>query len=370
MQNQDKKYILIDVVPPTVRREDAKQDLDEMVSLIGTFGGGKIVEIIQKRANPHPGTYIGSGKAEEVGKLIEKYKIDTVIINGIATSTQQYKLLKMYWKINPDIEVWDRVDLILHIFDKHARTAEAKLQIKLAQMHHMGPRMYGLSEELGRQGGGIGTRGAGETNVELMKRHWRDAVKETKDKLKEMEKTHERQLERRKKIGFKTVSIVGYTNAGKTTLFNILAKKEKLAKDVLFATLDSTTGKLFIPSIRQEIMISDTIGFIQNLPPALIDAFKSTLMESIHADLLMHVIDASDPKIYEKIKVVNDILSDLGIGDKKQLYVFNKIDRINQAHKKSILENLEGHEIMFISAHEKMGIEELKEKVGEMVRYA
>ncbi len=367
--DQEKKYILIDVVPPTVRREDAKQDLDEMVSLIGTLGGGKIVEIIQRRANPHPGTYIGSGKAEEVAVLIAKFKIDIVIINGIATSTQQYKLLQQYWKVNPNIEVWDRVDLILHIFAKHARTTESKLQIQLAQMHHMGPRMYGLSEELGRQAGGIGTRGAGETNVELMKRHWRDAIKSTRDKLAELVKNRERQLQRRKQIGFQTVSIVGYTNAGKTTLFNKLAKKEKLAKDVLFATLDSTVGKLYLPAIRQEIMVSDTIGFIQNLPPSLIDAFKSTLMESVHADLLMHVIDASDPKMYEKISVVNSILEELEIGDKKQLYVFNKTDKISHQHKQEIISNTQGQEYHFLSAATGEGIEELKDKIGDMVRY-
>lgn len=366
-EQNEKKYILIDVVPPTVRRDDAKQELEEMVSLIGTYGGGKIVEIIQRRANPHPGTYIGSGKAEEIAVLIEKYKIDIIIINGLATSTQQYKLLQMYWKINPNIEVWDRVDLILHIFDKHARTAEAKLQIQLAQMRHMGPRMYGLSEELGRQAGGIGTRGAGETNVELMKRHWRDAIKTTQDKLKELEKNRERQLERRKAIGFRTVSIVGYTNAGKTTLFNKLTKKEKLAKNVLFATLDSTIGKLYLHSIQEQIMVSDTIGFIQNLPPALIDAFKSTLMESIHADLLLHVIDASDPKMYDKINVVLDILNELGIGDKPQLFVFNKIDAITPKHKQEIIHTFENRQVHFLSAVTGEGTEELKGTIGEML---
>lgn len=368
-ESHERKYILIDVVPPTVRREDAKEDLDEMVSLIGTLGGGKIVEIIQRRANPHPGTYIGSGKAEEVAVLIEKYNIDIVIINGIATSTQQYKLLQRYWKVNPNIEVWDRVDLILHIFDKHARTTEARLQIQLAQMHHMGPRMYGLSEELGRQAGGIGGKGAGETNVELMKRHWRDSIKATRDKLSELVKNRERQLERRKRIGFKTISIVGYTNAGKTTLFNKLAKKEKLAKDVLFATLDSTVGKLYLPTVHQEVMVSDTIGFIQKLPPSLIDAFKSTLMESVHADLLMHVIDVSDKKMYEKISIVNGILGELGIGDKKQLYVFNKVDKITEAYKKEIIATLEDQEYHFLSAATGEGIEELKELIAKLVQY-
>ncbi|MBP9690810.1 GTPase HflX [Candidatus Woesebacteria bacterium] len=371
--NTSKKYILIDVVPPTVKREDAMQDLDEMVSLIKTYGGGKIVEIIQRRANPHPGTYIGSGKAEEVAGLIEKYHIDTIIINGIASSTQQYKLLKMYWKVNPNIEVWDRVDLILHIFDKHARTIEAKLQIKLAQMQHMGPRMYGLSEELGKQGAGVGSKGAGETNAEIMKRHWRDQIKGTKDQLIKISKGRQAQLDHRRAIGFKTISIVGYTNAGKTTLFNILAKKEKLAKDVLFATLESAVGKLYLPEIRTQLMVTDTIGFIQKLPPKLIDAFKSTLMESINATLLLHVIDASDPKMYDKINVVHEILTEIGIGDKKQLYVFNKTDSISEAHAEEIrLNHVTNHSMydcIFISSQNGKGIEELKIKIGEMVKW-
>lgn len=368
MENQNsKRYILIDVVPLTIKREDAKENLDEMISLISTLGGAQIVEIIQRRANPHPGTYIGSGKAQEVALLIEKHKVDVVVINGITTSTQSYKLLSKYWKINPNIEVWDRVDLILQIFAKHAKTKEAKLQIELAKMKHMGPRMYGLSEELGRQGGGIGTRGAGETNVEIMKRHWRDEIKSTQKKLEEIEKTKQRQLERRKQIGFKTASIVGYTNAGKTTLFNLLVKKQKLAKDVLFATLESTTGKVYLPDAKEEILLSDTIGFIQNLPPDLIQAFKSTLFESINAYMLLHVIDASDPKMYEKIKVVNDILQELGINDKKQIIVFNKSDRITNEEKNKIAANFKNHSYIFISAKNQLGLEELKKKISSLM---
>jgi len=362
---QEKKYILIDVVPPTVRREDAAQDLEEMVSLIGTYGGGKIVEIIQRRASPHPGTYIGSGKAKEVAALIERYQIDIVIINGITTSAQQYKLLKMYWEVNPDIEVWDRVDLILHIFDKHARTAEAKLQIKLAQMGHMGPRMYGMSEELGRQGGGIGTRGSGETNVEVMKRHWRDQIKEVQNQLNKLSKTRQQQLDRRSRQGFQTISIVGYTNAGKTSLFNALAKKEKLAKDALFATLESAVGKIFLPTLRKEVLITDTIGFIRDLPPKLVDAFKSTLMESINASLLIHVIDASDPRMHDKIQTVEEVLTEIGIQDKPILNVYNKADRLSEAE---IIE-LKSQDGVVISVKEQAGIEVLISRIEEKMKY-
>src|SRR3989344_5992855 len=171
MHNTQKRIILVDVVSPLTSRESAEKSLTEMMSLINTYGGGKVIKIIQRRAHPHPGTYIGSGKTEEVAEMVKNLKIDIIILNAIADRTQLYKLLQMFWTYNPNIEVWDRIDLILHIFDKHARTAEAKQQISLARMRHMGPRMYGLSEQLGRQAGGIGGRGVGETNVELMKRH-------------------------------------------------------------------------------------------------------------------------------------------------------------------------------------------------------
>ena len=323
MSKRQKRIILIDVVSPLVNLVEAEKFLMEMMSLINTYRGGEVIKIIQRRAHPHPGTYIGSGKAEEVAEMVKNLKVDIVILNAIADSTQLYKLLQMFWRNNPNIEVWDRIDLILHIFDKHARTAESKLQIELARMRHMGPRMYGLSEQLGRQTGGIGGRGVGETNIELMKRHWRDEMKKTKDKLDGLLKTHENQIKRRREIGFQTISIVGYTNAGKTTLFNALTGKKKRVENVLFATLESYVGKLYLPNIKKEVLISDTIGFIQNLPTLLITAFKSTLMESVHAEILLHVIDASDPDMYKKIETVENILEELEPGEEYRVLGLN-----------------------------------------------
>jgi GTP-binding protein HflX len=332
MQTKKQRFLLINVVPPNIYREEAEKNLAELIALVNTFGGATIVNVIQRRAHPDPSTYVGTGKSEEIAVMVAKDKIDVVVLNAIVKPGQLFNLQSILWHSNNDIQVWDRVDLILQIFNKHAHTAEAKLQIELASMRHMGPRIYGLGGTvLSRQGAGIGTRGIGETNIERMKRHWRDQMKETKKKLEKLQKNKSNQLQNRKDQGLKTVSIVGYTNAGKSTLFNKLTKKSNVAADVLFATLDSTVGKLYLPEKDRyaDFLISDTIGFIQNLPPELIDAFKSTLMESIQADLVIHLIDIADPKMHEKISIVEAILGSLGLQDKKKLYVFNKIDSVS-----------------------------------------
>lgn len=358
--NKTTRFVLIDVVSPFTSHDQAEKDLEELKSLVSTFGGATIVHVIQRRMTPDPGTYIGSGKADEVAEIIKRDRIDVIVVNAVVRPSQIFNLQKLFWKSNRLIEVWDRVDLILHIFEKHAHTAEAKLQIELARMQHMGPRMYGLGLSLfSRQGGGIGTRGLGETNVELMKRHWRDAIKNVNDRLKRLQKERSRQIERRKEIGFKTISIVGYTNAGKTSLFNRLTGKQKLAANVLFATLDSHIGKLYLPHKKKEVLLSDTIGFIQNLPPKLIDAFKSTLMESVNADILLHVIDASDHLMNEKIAVVEQILNEVHIDTKKRIYAFNKIDAAKHLKREDLEEVYVDYTPQFISVKTGEGISEL-----------
>ena len=272
-------------------------------------------------------------------------------------------------KTNPQIEVWDRVDLILQIFDKHAVSTEAKLQIELARMRYMGPRIYGMGMVMSRQGGGIGTVGVGETNTELMQRHWRDEMKRVVTQLEKINKTRERQLEQRKRAGYKTVSIVGYTNAGKSSLFNILSKKGTLVQNALFATLDSSIGKLYLHELEEEILITDTIGFIRNLPPNLIDAFKSTLLESVHADLLLHIIDVSDPEMEEKIIVVEKILEEVGISiDSNIIYVFNKIDRAKEIDKQKLLETYAMHSPIFISVKSQTGLAEVQQIIAKKLK--
>lgn len=367
--SKKKRFLVLDVIPPNVFKDEAEKNLKEMMSLIDTYGGATVVQIIQRRATPDGHTYIGKGKAIEVTEIVGEQKIDVVVLNDVVKSGQLFNLTEMFWKVNHQIEVWDRVDLILHIFDKHAHTAEAKLQIELAKMRHMGPRMYGLGGTvLSRQGGGIGTRGIGETNVELMKRHWRGEMKKVEIELERHQTERQRQIDRRKEVGLETVSIVGYTNAGKSTLFNLLTKKKKKAANVLFATLDATVGKVWMHGLNKEILFSDTIGFIQNLPPKLIKAFKSTLMEAQDAELLLHVIDASDVKMDEKIRVVEDILEQLDMADKKVLYVFNKIDMLTKPELVSLLERFDEKGPVLISAEELVGLDYLQEKIEAALR--
>lgn len=364
------KFILVHLIPPEQKPEEADRELQELMSLVTTYGGATVVKIMQKRDRPDNDTYIGKGKAEELKNAAKEEKAHVVVLNGIVKQGQLFNLQRLITDGKEDVAVWDRMDLILNIFSKHANTAEAKLQIELARMHHMGPRMYGLGgNELSRQGGGIGTRGKGETNIEIMKRHWREQIKQTQDKLKKLTSEREKQIARRKELGLKTVSIVGYTNAGKTSLFNLLSKKQKLVENALFATLDSAVGELYVPSLNATVLISDTIGFIQNLPPQLIEAFKSTLMESVHADILMHVIDIGDEKREEKIGTVEQILTDLGVENKKRLYVFNKIDTLENREEVQyeLSQKYEQYDPVFISVNNKENIETLVQKISEYI---
>ncbi len=360
-----KRFILIHIIRPFDSNHEAEMDLVELRSLVETSGGATVVRVIQRRMKPDGSTYIGSGKAQEVAVYVKEEKIDTIVINDIVKPGQLFNLQKIVYASNPRIQVWDRIDLILDIFKKHAATAEAKLQIELAEMRHMGPRIFGMGMVLSRQGGGIGGRGIGETNTELMKRHWKRQMAQVSEKLEKLRGDRLKRLERRAKYGMPNVSIVGYTNAGKSTLFNLLTRKKKLAEDVLFATLDTTSGTLFFPALNKKVLFTDTIGFIQKLPPALIDAFKSTLIESVHADLLLHVIDGSDPKMHEKIHVVEEILRSILPYPKPMLYVFTKIDQNPDLFRKDLEELYGKYGPFFISAMTGEGVKILVQSIGE-----
>jgi len=363
------RFLIVTLVPQKQEREVTVKDLEETYSLVQTLGNSIVVDMLQQRADePDNRTFIGMGKVQEVAQRVKDDKIDVVVINNIVKSGQLFNIKKKLQKTSPGIEIWDRIDLILAIFDSHAHTAEAKLQIELAKMRHMGPRIYGMGMVLSRQGGGIGGRGIGETNTELMKRHWRDAIKEVQEKLKKLSGEREKQIQRRRDLGLQTVSIVGYTNAGKTSLFNRLSRKHKLAENALFATLDSAVGKMYLPDLGKEILLSDTIGFIRNLPTDLIDAFTSTLLESVHADILLHVIDVSDSDMQNKIAVVENILKKIGVNTEKKIYVFTKIDAIVETlHATSLQEQYASFSPQFISVKTGEGIEALVKEIEKML---
>jgi GTPase len=345
-------------------KAEMEQDITELWNLTESLGDVQVADLIVQKGVPFRATYIGPGKVEEIGQYLREHRIDVITFGATLSPNQKFTLTKSYWEINPAIEVWDRVDLILAIFSKHAHTREATLQIELARMRHMGPAIFGMGRILSRQGGGVGTRGIGETNTELMKRHWKREMKRITDELEQLTQSHTRQIRHRQSLGLSTVSLVGYTNAGKTTLFNLLTHKKKSASNAMFVTLDSVVGNIYIPELQTSVAVSDTIGFIRNLPPDLIDAFKSTLLESIHAEVILHVIDLSDRDYALKFEVVENILDQLEVPREKVVCVFNKTDAAKNTDRARAIDRIMPYPHVFISATTGDGIPELLKVIG------
>lgn len=355
------RFLLLQVITPHLHREDALSSMRELELLVHTFGGTVVEKDIQHRVHPHPSMYIGSGKVEELKQKVKDKKIDVVVLNSIVKSGQLFRLEKELWEVNTRIQVWDRVGMILHIFDQHANTRQAKLQIELARIKHEGPRVYGLGKTaLSRQGGGIGTRGAGETNIEQEKRVIKQRTQQIQRELSRLGKQKHERIRFRNELGIGPVALVGYTSAGKTTLFNVLTGKDKTTHAGLFTTLDTVVGKMKTPDSRLPVLISDTIGFIEDLPPLLIDAFQSTLIESLEAKLLLHVVDASDPFVKKKITEVEKILDEME-ARQPRLLVFNKCDLLSHAQREQLDNTFIHRPHVMVSAISKEGIPELKE---------
>lgn len=363
------RAVLIDIVDPETEIAESVLRLNELDSLVKTYGGVTVLKSIQKRSKPAYKTYVGEGKLEAILLELDS-PVDVIILNNLLKPRQIYNIeefchnfainqqkAKSRFEVPKKIKVWDRIDLILKIFDKHANTAEAKLQIELASIKHMGPRIFGMGLELSRQAGGIGTVGIGETNIEIMKRHLKQRTKVIEDKIKIYGDIQSRQRSSRRSKNLRTLALAGYTNAGKSTLIKALTKKQEVyIADALFATLDSKVGELFLPNLRQKVMIADTIGFIQDLPPSLIQAFKTTLAEIIDADLILHVIDASDLNLDFKISVVENILDELLEGkNTPRIFVFNKMDLVENSEKlfEILTSKYHNHKPQFVSALDK-----------------
>lgn len=365
------RVFLADIVSKSTSPAILADRMGELENLVNTYGGVVILKTYQKQDSANYETYIGKGKFEEIMHDMEQEGANLLIIGNVLKPSQIYKINEKLAPIKA--KAWDRVDLILKIFDKHAQWTEAKLQIKLAAIRHMGPRIYGMGMELSRQwGGGSGaSRGQGETNTEVMKRHLKDKVLKIEKELKEFERMRMLHRENRKRQGMPTVGIVWYTNAGKSSLLNSMTDKWVLAENKLFATLWTSVGKLFIMKdpvmgTGKEVLLNDTIWFIRDLPPKLIKAFSSTLEDSIESELLLHVVDASDPFIEDRIAVVNHILDDIW-AKQERVMVYNKIDKVSPERLAELQETYGTENCVWISTYTKQGLDDVKKILAEKV---
>lgn len=358
------KTIIVDIAPNGLSERELDHRMDELESLVSTYGGVTIVKRVQKRLTPDYRTFIGSGKLDEIITVWDELGAELLIIGNIMKPAQIWNVNEHIRKSKSNIQAWDRIDLILKIFSLHAGSPEAKLQIELASIKHMWPRIYGMGMELSRQWwGSKNAKWQWETNTEIMKRHLREKELAIQEKLKTYEKTRGLHRESRKRKWFQTVGIVGYTNAGKSTLMNALTRKWVLAEDKLFATLWTNVWKVYLvwneENPWKEVLINDTIGFIRDLPPDLIAAFRSTLEDSIEADILLHVIDAGDPWRDEKKDIVDQTLENIG-ASQRQILVLNKSDRLTPEERGQIDKRYGNIPHIFVSAQEKFWIEDLK----------
>ncbi len=350
------------VVLVAVRQSDndnTEESLDELEELASTAGAVSVARIIQNRESVHPGTYVGKGKLEEIRQAICEYDATGIICDDELSPAQIKNLEEVL-----EVKIMDRTLVILDIFAARANTGEGKIQVELAQLKYRSTRLAGLGSSLSRLGGGIGTRGPGETKLEMDRRLIHERIGQLKKELADVVTHRELTRNQRKRNGIPVAAIVGYTNAGKSTLLNTLTGAGVLEEDKLFATLDPTTRSLKLES-GQEVLLTDTVGFISKLPHQLIDAFKSTLEEAVYADMLIHVVDVSGPQMDARMHTVYETLEKLGAADKPLITAFNKTDKLSE---KIPVRDFKADYTVMISAKNGTGLEDLKDAIEQVLR--
>lgn len=353
----EEKVILVGVSEQ--EGDDAEDSLTELAELVKTAGAAVVGTLIQKRELIHPGTYIGTGKVLELAELVKELGATGIVCDDELSPAQLRNLEDML-----DTKVMDRTLIILDIFAARATTSEGKIQVELAQLKYRMSRLSGLGRSMSRLGGGIGTRGPGEKKLEMDRRLIKDRIAQLNRELKEVRQHREVTRAQREKNQIPVAAIVGYTNAGKSTLLNTLTDAGVLEEDKLFATLDPTTRTLKLPG-RQEILLTDTVGFIRKLPHHLIEAFKSTLEEAKYADYILHVVDSSNPQMDKQMHIVYETLYNLDIRDKTVITLFNKQDARTDSEP---LKDFKADHTLGVSAKKGDGLEELKELLCELLR--
>ena len=368
-KKRPERVFLVGVELKSRNHVDTSNSLAELGELAVTAGGEVVGDGLQKVDAFNPATFIGKGKAGEFSDFCQRQNVDTVIFDDELSPAQSRNLEKIF-----NCKILDRTSLILDIFAQRARTREGKLQIELAQLQHLLPRLTRFWGHLSRQSGGIGMRGGeGETQLETDRRRVQDRIAKISRELELVRQQRGIQRSVRQRNNWPLTSIVGYTNAGKSTLLNALTGSDVLAKDILFATLDPTTRRLRLPT-NQNVLLTDTVGFIRKLPHGLVEAFKATLEEVVQADLLLHVADISHPQAGEQIAAVNAVLAEIGAGEKPTIMIFNKMDRLNPggtgAGGMGALNRLREHHphAVAISATTGEGIASLLAEIGTQLR--
>jgi len=356
---EDIKEYLILVGVQMDENNNVEESLDELEELVRTAGASAAGRLIQKREAIHPATYIGKGKLEELRELIYELSATGIVCDDELTPSQLNNLEREL-----DCKIIDRTLLILDIFAGRATTSEGKIQVELAQLKYRSSRLVGLRNSLSRLGGGIGTRGPGEKKLEIDRRLIRTRISQLRKQLDEVKQHRDLIHSQRLASNLKVAALVGYSDVGKSSCFNVLTGADVLEDDMLFATLDTTTRLLELPG-QQEILMTDTVGFIRKLPHHLIDAFKSTLEEAKYADIIIHVVDASSPRMEKQIHVVYETLQQLGVSGKPIITLFNKQDRLEQPTN---FKDFNADYSILTSMKTGQGLEELKEALAEILK--